>query len=67
VEASAGLRLGRVAGIDVHADVRDLQKALGRGAKHARVGDIMTPAEQLVTLRLARTPWKRWRCSAGRA
>ena len=30
--------------------VRDLQKALGRGAEHARVGDIMTPAEQLVTV-----------------
>jgi Zn-dependent protease/predicted transcriptional regulator len=30
--------------------VRDLQKALGRGAEQLRAGDIMTPAEQLVSV-----------------
>jgi Zn-dependent protease/predicted transcriptional regulator len=30
--------------------VRDLQKALGQAAEQARVGDIMTPAERLVTV-----------------
>jgi Zn-dependent protease/predicted transcriptional regulator len=30
--------------------VRDLQKALGGAAEHSRAGDIMTPAERLVTV-----------------